>query len=1150
MERQARDRLAAELRRLRDKTAGSPGGRITQSEIGREVGAGSRRISELFLHGTTSTDLARRVIELLERRLSRPLYSPQHWEELLQASRAEAKSQQGGRPNNEYRPTAPPLLREIEPANQYRPLKQNGDRIEAEVRRLESLIRGTSGYLSLEAPPWSGKTTLLATFAATVALPSTNLVAYFVRRGTGSDTARHFRDTMLRVLSDFTGKNPTGKNTAELLKMYEAAAVKSAEYGRDLLLIIDGLDEDAEGSSGGGTGASIASLLPARPHPGITVLVARRRHPDLPDDILPDHPLRHAYRIPFQPVPEAVVQGRLASRDLNAFLREGTWGREIVGFLALAGGGLTESALMQLIETGEHDDMPITFDLTLRLHSVAGRGFSLEELEPNEYVLAHEELYRAALTALNSPLRAALLYRLHAWADGYREAGWPDNTPGYLLYRYLNLLSMPDQNGRRIAFTLDHRRSLRLAARGRADLALSAIEDLAQALPNTIVLASAAASKSLLLAAGKPVPREMLRALSMVGDGERARALALRASDPLSKAARLVEVVLALSSVNSESAKEQAKRFAKEAAEWAEKAERDHRLLTAPSEWDAPSSIIPAIVIMMAKADLTDDAIRLLGRVDLRRPENIEPAARAAELLRTTDPALSDRVMDELTLEAQGHAEAEDGDPVLAVQTWASVAMHDAGRSKQALLKMKDLSERMATASPSLAAADCCAITASTMAASAMEHRTQARALADTAKDLALAARGAGLDDQLGGSVTLLVKAFLDLGDPHDAVRNELAAFTETVAARAASIIDDTAAAEEDADEIEKLRLLQHFSELGDGPLLRKQIDRHLRSFASAEGYLAWLPYLSEALANAQDKTGLALVRSMCDGKSRLLQVRVTAAAARGYAEAGARDEAQRCAADAADTAGCIDSEIPEARALVAQAFAYADDAARAALWTRPPSGIRPLGREGTLYRRAALAVQAGLEPAAFVTAALAEGLRGAGITATGSNLIEAFGELASGAVIEARIATLRSTAHARLATEPLLAAGLALLQAICGDDVDACQTADEVPNPDARGLAQAAVSRYLLGAPAYLEVGGDDDTWTLSILCVIARHLRSSEPVNMALAPKLIANALETENWYRVLPLLGRIDPDAVQAVVEVLDRHRCVTGQMPRVH
>ncbi|WP_380284834.1 hypothetical protein [Kitasatospora purpeofusca] len=1152
---EARAKLTAALKDLRARAESSAGRPLTNRQICAEVpGEDGRKLSKRLSAWFTGVDrpssdeVAWRVISFLERCVGSPVRTPQQWNELLRGAREEARRNKGGRSATTYRPTPLPPLRHCRTADQYRPQELKGR--EKELARLHELVGSRSGYLSLVGPPWAGKTALLATFAATCTLPDTDLVAYFVRWKTGSDTARYFRDTMIRVLSGHVGKRPASRDTGTLLELYDAAARKSVECGRKLLLLIDGLDEDAVGTRDGQIEESIASLLPPRPYPGLVVLVSRRRHPPLPDDVPSDHPLRDAYPITgIRPSPEAAVLRGVVRRDLEVLLRDsGAWGREIVGFLAVAGGGLTEPALMQLVGTGGHDDMPIPYDLAMRLHSVAGRGVCLEDLEPDEFVLAHKDLYREALAGLGSPMCSALLHRLHAWADGFREEGWPATTPGYLLHRYLDLLARTDDVERRAAFTLDHRRLALLAAAGRTDLALSAVDQLAQELPTPAVLASAAASGSLLATGARPVPHEVLRALCLVGDSERARSLALGAGDPASKAARLAEVVRALSVLKTPDAAGKAVRFAREAAGWAERSERQPGSLSVASEWDA-GPIVPCTAVVLAEVGLTDEAVRLLSCVDIRRPENVEPLARAAGLLRGADRAFSDRVSEELLLEAENQAESAEGDPVLAVEIWASVAAHDPGRGDRALARMRTFSEGFAVVRPGLAAADCCAVTASALARSAPEDGPgetwkQARELADTARSAVLGALDAAWPDELSGSLALLVQALLDLGELPTGIRGMLAGFPAQIAARAESLLDGDATTDEDQTgdaeaEVALLHRVRCSSELGDGPQLRSDLDRYLSTSAAGEAQVAWLPHLSEALAGTDDEAGSALVLSAAKGGGSLLQVRCLAAAARAHAEGGRQDAAVRCATEAARTVACLDPQPPEARALVAQAFAHAGEAERAASWAQPPSGRRPFGRAGIPYRRAALAVRAGLEPAAFVAEVVAEGLPGGGLSATGSDLVEAFRSLASGAQVEARIASLRTLARTRLAAEPLLATGLALLQAVRGDGAGACRTVGEVPDPAARGVAQATVAGCLSGVPAYLDVAGDEDNWMLSVFRVLAHQLRPAGAGGVPLASELVVGALGTDSWYRALPLLGRTDAAALHAVVEVLDRH-----------
>ncbi|MCX4685201.1 hypothetical protein OG401_12910 [Kitasatospora purpeofusca] len=1147
--RQARRKLAAALQELRDRAERNVGHRIPYVEIAAASGADhkklGKRLGEWFETGCklSPDGTAQEVISYLEGRIGHPVRTPQQWEELLGGAREEAGRNRGGRPNNSYRPTEQPL-RALHAADRYRPQELRGSQAAVVLSALEEMVDSESGYLVLEAPPWSGKTALLSTLVVTSTLPKTDRVAYFVRQAAGSEKGRVFLDSMVRVLGAHAGKPRATKDVATLLTLYEAAAARSVARGRRLLLVIDGLDEDAGDPMG-----SIASLLPPRVSPGLTVLVSRRRNPPLPHDVPADHPLRHARRVAdFRPLPEARVLRDRVRSDFDALLSDNSsWGCEVVGFLAVAGGGLTETALMQLIGTGEHRDLPLPFHLTKLLHSVAARGLCLEDVDPDEFVLAHTDLYREALVGLGPTMCAALLQRLHAWADGYREEGWPATTPGFLLHRYLDTLSAPEHLGRRAAFTLDHRRLLRLADRGRTDLGLASVDRVAQATRTPAVLAFAAASRSLLAPRGRPVPHEVLRALCMVGDGERARSLALGVADPASKAVRLAEVVRALSAGGTPDTAEQARCFAREAAGWAEQSELQANSLAFTYEWNTPA-VLAAIAVVLAEVGLSVEAVRLLSGVDICRPESVGPVARTAGLLREADRAFSDRVFDELLAEADGQAESAEGDPVLAVEIWASVAAHDPGRSEQALSRTGEFAEGFAVDFPGLAAADCCAVAASAIAGSVQEgaltdawHR--ARKLAAVARSLVLGALDGAPMEALGDSLALVVRALLDLGERPAEVHDLLAEFPAEAGGRAAALLDGPAGTAEETGEPETeaslRRQVQRFSALADGPQLRHHLDRYLREVAAREARVDWLPWLFEALVDAGDDVSPALVVSMTEGGDPLLRVRVLAATARAHAEGGRRHEAVRWAAEAASTAARMDPQLAEVRVLVAQAFAHAGEAAQAASWTMPPSGRRPYGRAGIPYRRAALAVRAGLEPVSFVAEVMADGLSDGVLTAAGNDVVAALRTFASGARVGAHYGSLRTTAHARLATEPLLATGLALLQAVQGDDEGARRTACEVPDPSARGVAQAAVAGCLSCAPAYLDVAGDEDGWTLSMLRVLARQLRPARAGGSPLARELAVAALGTDSWYQALPVLSRVAPDGLPVVVQVLDQH-----------
>ncbi|PRY01895.1 hypothetical protein [Allonocardiopsis opalescens] len=1231
--RKARRALADALAELYSLATTIPGSPLTNRQICEKAGVDDKRFSAWRARNERRIELpslleARRVIAVMEEHRGEPLHPPQHWTELLQAAQKESQRSKGGRPGNSYRPTAKGPFHSPHTAERYKPQALPGR--QAELDRLHEWAGSGAGYLSLVAPPWSGKTALLATFVMTCTLPKIDLVAYFVRWKTGSDNAQDFLRTMCTELGNHVGTQPAVKDAAALLNIYDAAARKSVADGRKLLLVVDGLDEDAEASP---ARESIASLLPPRSYTGLLVLVSRRHHPPLPDDVPQDHPLRSAERISgFRPSPEAVGMREAARRDLEALLTDRRpWVPELVGFLVVADGGLTQDDLLDLVESGGHNGISIPAELENRLRSVAARGFCAEDLDPDTLVLAHADLLQEALYKVRPRTRTALSERLHAWADGFRKAGWPASTPGYLLHHYANLLERSGDAERYTAFARDHRRLVRLAARGRVDLALASLDRVAQRVvqkdqkePTPVALASVAASRSLLEADRRLVPREVLHALCVVGDEERAGALAVVPGDPVATAHRLVEVVKAVLATKTEPAK--AVPLVKQAAESAEQCERQPYLTSGAAESDTPVEFPRLAVVLvelglagrLAEAKLSGDAARLfvaavrsLVRVDRCRQENAEAVVRATCLLReaadslaehladaelremaahlapyvpdmqgvrgtagsstrrvpavrsqirTATDSLAEHMLDDLLSVAETQAAEEQGGPVLACVIRASVAAHEPGRAEQVLRIMKEASEELLADHPGPIAVRCLALTASAFGEAgtrAMREEVwkQARGLVATGKDGGPGALDPVAADELGETLALLVQALFDLGERHAEIRDMLVGAPD-FAVRAWSLLDAvtdsadradrvravTEGEGENAAETEEELLLEQMSDLsalGDGPRLRRRLDEFMRARAVAETRVPWLPFLAEALAAAAQDIGPALAPLTSGDPDGLAHVRVLVSAARGHAAIGRRNEALEYAVEAARIAERLKPRETEAWALLAQVFAHLGDAEKADLGAGPGSGVRPRGRPGDLYRRAALAVQLGLRPTAFVDGFKANGLPGSGITAE-SKLSAAFRALASGDRLDARMASLKEEARTRLASEPLIATGYALLQAGCGDTAEACRTAGEVPDAETRGIAQVTVAAYLSGFPVYPDVAGSEDRWRLSLLRSLAYHLRPKGAGDTALVRDLLVRALDTPAWYWALPLMGRSDPEAVQTVVEVLEYHQ----------
>ncbi|UXX97437.1 ATP-binding protein [Streptomyces sp. AD2-2] len=227
-----------------------------------------------------------------------------HWQILLSAARKERARNRGGRPQ-----TTSPLPGPTNPANQTecdRVFREHDAMVEAnfrpdllvaremEIRELEGFCTGTpegdwSAYLWWQAGPWAGKTALLAEFAMRHRPPGLEVASCFITDRLGNNTREEFLAEISPQLAAIAGRTPPrrGVRPRALPELLEAAAQACRQRGKRLLLVVDGLDEDALDA-----GHSIAALLPKSPPTGMLVVVAGRSNPPLPADVPADHPLR------------------------------------------------------------------------------------------------------------------------------------------------------------------------------------------------------------------------------------------------------------------------------------------------------------------------------------------------------------------------------------------------------------------------------------------------------------------------------------------------------------------------------------------------------------------------------------------------------------------------------------------------------------------------------------------------------------------------------------------------------------------------------------------------------------------------------------------------------------------------------------------
>lgn len=340
---------------------------------------------------------------------------------------------------------------------------------DAELDELAAFCTGTGAqrYVWWRAPAWAGKTALMSWFVLHPPA-GVRIVSFFViARYAGQDSKTAFIDVVLEQLATLLNQSvPTYATDAtretHLLTMLTEAAEAARDAGERLVLVVDGLDEDRGVTSGDGD-QSIARLLPARPPADMRVIVAGRPNPPAATD--EGHPLRDpsVVRV-LAKSPHAEVVRDDMERELKRLLQGSEEGRDLLGVMAAAAGGLSSADLAEIL--GERE-----WQVADRLRTVAGRTFTrrTSRLGTDIFILGHEELRQRAVEYLGDNRIAGYRDRIHAWADTYQ--GWPENTPDYLLRGYFRLLQSTSDLPRLLKLATDPARHAWLLAVTGADSA-------------------------------------------------------------------------------------------------------------------------------------------------------------------------------------------------------------------------------------------------------------------------------------------------------------------------------------------------------------------------------------------------------------------------------------------------------------------------------------------------------------------------------------------------------------------------------------------------------------------------------------------------------------------------------------------------------
>ena len=380
---------------------------------------------------------------------------------------------------------------------------------EGQVRELMgfSSERG-GGYVLVEAPAGFGKTTLVADLWRRHDKnvwdgPRPDLIGFSVRRDLGDHTAAAFIGRLIVQLEGRLGRSGGANEPRSRQEDFAALwreAVSAARPGRPLLLVVDGLDEAAVERPG------IVDLLPEEVPEYVHVIVTSRPSPPVRSRVPPHHPLRRAQlvKLPYLAVEEIaeLLRSFGAGEPLMAMaiaVHEVTRGEPLLarctaqdialhGEPALASyqekrpAGVGEYFRWQLdlLEADADDDS--TWDALALLFTATG-GLTdadladalvlpvhrlRQALKPagrfligrGRHELMHEELAVALAERLSPTQRRRAEECLLAWCRRYAEAGWPEDTPDYVLANVVGHVGRSDDY--ELAVLLVSRRRLEL----------------------------------------------------------------------------------------------------------------------------------------------------------------------------------------------------------------------------------------------------------------------------------------------------------------------------------------------------------------------------------------------------------------------------------------------------------------------------------------------------------------------------------------------------------------------------------------------------------------------------------------------------------------------------------------------------------------
>ncbi|MFF9330657.1 hypothetical protein ACF1AY_38895 [Streptomyces sp. NPDC014776] len=306
------------------------------------------------------------------------------------------------------------------------------------LAELTKFATSSRGYQWVSGGPWAGKTALTAHLINNCP-PNVDCVAYFLIRRLSDAHSGRFTTVVGNQLAWLLGEEPPqpADDPEAFIALWRRAVERAAQNSRHLLLVIDGIDEDVSRSLGR---PSVAALIPTMVGEHAHILITSRRNYQLPADVDADSPLREVRPKELPDSPYAARLAEAAQNELELLLdRQGELAFDCIGLLAAAEGALSIDDLVQLTRFAGHSSRHYRIQ-RLVTDEVARVLEPVGDLSHTRYVFAHDQLRSGSAERLAQELD---LYRqrLERWMNRYREAGWPEDTPSYLLDSYPDMLA-------------------------------------------------------------------------------------------------------------------------------------------------------------------------------------------------------------------------------------------------------------------------------------------------------------------------------------------------------------------------------------------------------------------------------------------------------------------------------------------------------------------------------------------------------------------------------------------------------------------------------------------------------------------------------------------------------------------------------------